>query len=137
MNRASLIGFGLLVVSIRVSALDIVCPEKIVTSQQLIESKIGWDQFVRPVDGKEPRWSPIAGISLYSGHPSEIAELVPDNGEDVWTFGASAPPEQPTYMACIYFNTRVQLIKSLPLNIKKCTKNKKERGTLRCELFKP
>ncbi len=139
MNRASIIGFALLAVSIRASALEIVCPEKIETAQQLMKSNVGWDQFVRPIDekGTEPRWSYVAGIRIYSGHPREIVELVPSNGKDTWNFGFPATPELQIYMACGYFDTRLEFIKSLPLNVKKCTTNKEKRGTLHCELFKP
>ncbi len=141
MNRTSIIGFALLAVSIRVSALEIVCPEKIETAQQLMKSNVGWDQFVRPIDekGTEPRWSYVVGISVYSGHPREIAELKPEFGKDSysWTFGFPATPELQIYMACIYLDTRLEFIKSLPLNVKKCTTNNEERGKLTCELFKP
>jgi hypothetical protein len=120
------------------SALDIVCPEKIVTSQVLVESIAGWEEFVRPgQEAKMGRWSRPSRIDLYYGDPKDIAQLAPDNEEDAlasWTFSKSSTSERPIYMACVYSDTYVQFVKALPLNIKKCIANQ---GVLNCEEFKP
>ena len=125
--------------SLTATALEITCPEKITTSQKLIERAPGWKEFVRPDgDAKPRRWSHVSRIDLYDGDPKEIAQIKPDDEgakEDSWRFSAPSPPLRPLYMACVYFDTRIQFIKELPLNVKKCTSSPE--GVLRCEEFKP
>jgi len=130
---------ALLATSLNVAALDISCPEKITTSQELLKQASGWQQFVRPVkEGKTRQWSYVSGISLYTGDPKDIAQLKPDDEmakDQSWSFSAPSSPERPLYMACVYFETRIQFVKALPLNVKKCTSIGE--GVLRCEEFKP
>ena len=135
MFRAVLCG-AFIAVSANAVALEIKCPEKIVTSQKIIEAAPGWKEFVRPDgdDAKPHRWSYVEGISLYSGDPTDIAQLKPDDEnaqEDSWTFGAPSSPERPLYMACVYSNTRMQFVRALPLTVKKCTAGRGR--VLRCE----
>ena len=136
MRCVPIIAVGLLAISRPVSALEFACPDTIMTSEQLDAEISGWSQFLRPGTGeKQHRSSPIAGIDLYDGDPNEIVQLVPDNQKDTWTFTASANADRPLFMACVYLGTKVQLIKPLPMNIRKCTIRKK--GVLNCELFNP
>jgi hypothetical protein len=138
MFRPALLCCGLFAASLDAAAFDIACPGKIVTSQKLMERAPGWKEFVRPDGGAKPRrWSRVSRIDLYDGDPKEIAQLKPDDEdakEDSWSFNAPSPPERPLYMACVYFDTRIQFIKALPLNVRKCTSSRE--GILRCEEFK-
>ncbi|MBH9553070.1 STY0301 family protein [Inhella gelatinilytica] len=120
-------------------ALDIVCPEKILTTQKLDGQAAGWKEFVRPNGkGSVDTYSYASGISIYYGDPEEIAELKPDSEmarNPSWSF-VKAPPGTPLiYMACHYHETRIQFVRALPANVKKCTS--KPGGLLQCELFKP
>jgi len=77
------------------------------------------------------------GISLYSGHPSELAQLKPDNAEDdngpaFWTMG---PSEYDYWYVCIYKTARAGHELKLPKMYASC----KNTGTdnawdqLKCE----
>jgi len=120
------------------SALDIACPEKIVTTQKLIGPAAGWKEFVR-TDGeqKQRNYSYVSGIAIYDGDPREIVELKPDSemaNEASWSFIKPTTAGRPLYMACSYFDTRIQFIKTLPASVKKCTS--KRGGILHCDEFK-
>jgi hypothetical protein len=139
MNRvAVLLGLSFFVAS-SCEALEIVCPEKILTSQRLDKQEAGWEAFVRPDgEGKVATYSYASGISVYSDDPKKIIELRPDResaGEPSWSFSKAPPGTPPLYMACHYFDTRFQFIKALPANVKKCTA--KRGGILQCDEFKP
>jgi hypothetical protein len=139
MLREIIIGGSLLAAAQQSKALDIACPDKIVTSQNLAEQAPGWKEFVRPNgDPKTIRWSFLAGIDLYYGDPVEIMQLKPDSEdatEASWTFTRPSLPTRPLYMACSYRGTRIQITRALPLDVKKCTV--KTGGVLRCEQFAP
>ncbi len=65
----------------------------------------------------------LENIQVYDGHPREGAALVPDNEdsreEPFWTF----PKDQKRriWIACIYSQSIVRLVKQLPEAVKKCT----------------
>jgi hypothetical protein len=133
-----LAGSVLVSMSMPSKAVELVCPEKIQTVQTSVGLAAGWKEFVRPDGSQVPgRYSLLAGIDLYDGDPAEIAQLRPDQEsahDSTWSFSQPAPPQRPLYMACVYFNTRIQVVKALPLNVKKCTTRRG--GRLRCEEFK-
>lgn len=114
-----------------VRALDVACPAKIVTAERLAVREVGWTGFVDS-DKSQGR---VIGLSIYSGHPSDMAELKPDDEmakEQRWTFGRASSDSQPIYMVCHYDATRVKFIKALPKAIGKCSI--KRLGLLRCEI---
>jgi hypothetical protein len=119
-------------------ALEIICPERIVTTQSLDKQEVGWQDFVRP-NGAEgaDKHAYASGISMYSDHPKKLVELKPDNEmakNPSWSFTKATPEAQPLYIACHYFETRIQFVKALPKNVKKCTS--KRGGILQCDVFK-
>jgi hypothetical protein len=64
--------------------------------------------------------------------------LMPDNEmarDPSWSFTKAPPGTPPLYMACNYFETRIQFVKVLPMNVRKCTA--KRGGILQCDVFKP
>jgi hypothetical protein len=139
MNRISLV-FGVIVsLSSPSEAVEFVCPKKILTTQRLDKSELGWTEFVRPDgDGKINTYSYVSGISIYWDDPKKIMELVPDNESAIdpsWSFKKAPPGTPPLYMACNYFQTRIGFVKALPINVKKCTA--KRGGILQCDVFKP
>jgi hypothetical protein len=64
----------------------------------------------------------LVGMSVYSGHPSQMASLVPDHDrqagtglrEAVWLL------EGEHWVGCQYKGTKTQLIARLPLEVKSC-----------------
>ena len=121
------------------NALEITCPQKILTTQKLDKQEAGWREFVRPSsDGKLNAYSHVSRISLYSDDPKKIAELKPDNdlaSEPTWYFVKAPVDALPLFMACNYLDTRLQFVRELPANVKKCTQIRS--GVLRCEMFEP
>lgn len=78
-----------------------------------------------------------SGISLYSGHPSELANLKPDNDETdtgfaFWTVG---PSEFEYWYVCSYPGTDSKLEFKIPKSYVRCTNfgTGKSRDKLRCE----
>ena len=66
------------------AAVDIACPNPVVTTQALVKQEPGWTEFVRPTESPElARSSYVSGISLYVGNPMDIAQLKPDDEEAV------------------------------------------------------
>jgi len=140
MIRFALLCTGLLA-SLNIHALEIRCPEKIITTQTLAKQESSWQEFVRPISLSgvdENNWSRLSRISLYDGDPKDIAELKPDDEsaqKSAWSFTEPSLANRPIYVSCVYSSTRIEFIKALPLNIKKCTEI--QTGVLRCEEFKP
>jgi len=120
-------------------ALEIRCPEKIQTTQRLDKQEAGWQEFVRPNgDGGVDAYAYVSGISIYDDDPKLLYELKPDNEtarDPSWTFTKPAPGTPPLYMACHYAQTRIQFVRALPANVRKCTA--KRDGVLQCDMFKP
>lgn len=137
MLRSAIFFSAIFAISCSADALEISCPEKIVTTQKLVGRAKGWKEFVRP-DGTLSRrnYSYVSGIGIYDGDPREIVELKPDDEmakEETWSFNKPTSSKRPLYMACAYFETRVQFIRTLPPSVKKCTS---KRGVvLQCEEF--
>lgn len=64
-----------------------------------------------------------SGIALYSGHPSELAQLKPDNDEDdngpgFWTLG---PSEYDYWYVCLYHSGSANHEFQLPKTYTRCT----------------
>src|SRR3569833_2849532 len=94
-------------------AFDTTCPESISTDQQLSQSIGGWEPFARDpwgTAGNPPvhTRSSFSHIEIYDGAPRELADLVPDNERDIWTFGSPKARERPLYLACVYDATYVR-----------------------------
>lgn len=120
-------------------ALEVVCPERIETTQRLDKQQVGWKEFVRPNgDGSTDTYAYVSGISIYEDDPNKLFELKPDNEatrEPSWSFIKAPPGAPPLHMACHYFETRIQFVRALPSNVKKCTA--KRGGVLQCDVFNP
>lgn len=123
------------------NALEIACPQKILTTQTLETQEAGWREFVRPdkldENGNVNAYSHVSRISVYSDNPKKLVELKPDNElarDPTWSFLKASPDAPPLYMACNYFDTRIQFVRELPANVKKCVQ--KRGGVLQCEIFK-
>lgn len=124
--------------SSNIFALEIKCPKEITTHQSLVEPVADWQEFVRPsFSDQNSKLSHFYRIDLYAGDPKEIAQLKPDDENAInhtWSFSEPAPAKIPIYMSCVYHDTRIEVIKALPLNVKECTVFAD--GVLRCKQFK-
>jgi hypothetical protein len=133
---AFLVGFSFALPS---DALQLICPERIVTTQRLDKQEVGWQEFVRPNgDGGVDTYAYASGTSIYEDDPKKLFELKPDNEtarDPSWSFVKAPPGTPPLYMVCHYFETRILFIKALPPNLKKCTSRRG--GILQCDVFKP
>jgi hypothetical protein len=82
------------------------------------------DTYSCPILTKENgRLERASGIALYSGPPSELAQLKPDNDEDdtgpgFWTLG---PSEYDYWYVCIYESKGSKLEFKLPKAYARCT----------------
>jgi len=136
-RRTLLVVSALVFMAAPCQAIEIVCPARIFTTQILDKPEAGWQEFVRPDgEGGIAKYSYASGISIYSGAPVDIVELKPGSevaGYPSWHFLKTSPEAPPIYMACQYFDTRIQFVKMLPPNLKRCTA--KRGGSLQCELF--
>lgn len=117
-------------------AFDTTCPETITTDQQLSAPQAGWQAFARDpwgTAGAPPvhTRSGFAGIELYDGPPVELAQLVPDNELNTWTFGKNDAAKRPQFMACVYEGTAVRLVRQLPAGVTRCVA--KKNGSLHCD----
>jgi len=99
----------------KAGSLEILCPPEVATVQTSSAAPEGWDVFIDTVNAKHF----LESISLYSGHPREMASLVPDNEGDssddssVWTL---FPENSRSYwVACKYHDTDIMLIKSFAI----------------------
>ncbi|MGH8456212.1 MAG: STY0301 family protein [Stenotrophobium sp.] len=132
-RRACLRGLGAiaLIYCAQAPCLELRCPDEVLTRQSPVQDVAGWTPFVRDYDSTagDPRTqalalhSPFAGIELYSGEPSELAQLKPDDDlarQPEWTLGPLAPADLPVYLACTYAGTQVRLVRVLPRDVKKC-----------------
>jgi hypothetical protein len=117
-------------------AFDTSCPESITTDQQLSQPASGWEPFARDPWGTAgkppvPTRSGFSHIEIYDGAPKELADLVPDNERDTWTFEKPGDRKRPLFMACVYDSTYVRLVRQLPPKVTQCTARKN--GALHCE----
>lgn len=73
---------------------------------------------------KNDRYIALKGISLYDGHPDEMAQLKPDNAEDdatgpgVWPVEDISP--RAYWMVCEY-EQGIRYLRRLPVIEKRCT----------------
>lgn len=103
-----------------VMAGSIQCPAAINTAQNILKKPAGWESFIDETNIIHS-WN---GITLYSGHPREMASLAPDNEHTqdnklIWHFNHQTDT-QTVWLACRYEHTSIQLIKPLPRSITTC-----------------
>jgi len=125
------------------AAFEASCPRSITTVQQLAQTDDGWEPFARDPYGsagtppKEavPLRADFSHIEIYDGPPKELADLVPDNERDTWTFDGAGAKSRPIFLACVYDGTYVRLVRRLPDAVTRCVAGKN--GTVRCDEGRP
>ena len=121
-------------------AVDYRCPERMTVETQIAASVQGFET----INSDETRGSHDAhfndGVGFYSGHPREMADLLPDNehsqkGPWVWT---TAKDDYGYWMECRYTATSLVYVKKIAEGVSSCktiestTKPKKSIG-LQCK----
>ena len=93
------------------------CPAQLKTQQSLEATPAGWEPWIDAVNSRHG----LESVAFYSGHPKELASLVPTNEDasdqdPVWDFDA----KEQIWQACRYRDTKVQLIQKLPKGTVHC-----------------
>ncbi|HSN92709.1 MAG TPA: STY0301 family protein [Anaeromyxobacteraceae bacterium] len=95
-----------------------ICPEEIAVEQRLAAPLEGWAS--RRTQGRIT----LERIAIYDGHPSELADLVPDGEEpraggriaSVWKLS----PSKVYWVECAYGRTDVAVFRRLPEKTTRC-----------------
>lgn len=93
---------------------DYTCPKEIETEQALKTKTTDWSSMIDIMNGKQY----LRTMSVFDGHPSEGASLVPDIKGPSWTFPKIK--ERSIWLMCEYNQTTVRLIKELAKDITSC-----------------
>jgi hypothetical protein len=95
------------------------CPKRITVAQQIEQDlDTGWE----PINRKDSH--PLVSVSLFEGHPKEMAELVPIESKSKkrglqakWNIGAQGN----IWLACNYANSNAAVAIRLSSDIVSCT----------------
>ena len=104
-----------LLLSSSIFASEEPCPNKLETKQSIVKNISGWNIFQDSNDQHILRM-----VDFYSGNPKKMAQLAPDNADNmkdpVWTFGLN----DEIWQVCRYTNTKISLTKKLNAGLKSC-----------------
>ncbi|WED44479.1 STY0301 family protein [Legionella cardiaca] len=92
------------------------CPAKINVKENLTSLPTDWELL--PATSNHF----LVAISIYSGHPDELASLKPDfisKKKAKWSFSAN----ESVYIVCEYNKTSIRLTSRLPANLSSCEVN--------------
>jgi len=113
------LSFLLLTTPAQAAEVTLMCPSEIKTEQKLVDAPESWEV------GEERQGKGfLESVSLFSGHPKEMAELKPDNGDDmdakhlVWSFGKEGAKN--IWLRCNYVHTRLTLARKLSEGFTSC-----------------
>lgn len=126
MNRSALLAFAVLFVSTAALAAEneYQCPDQIEASSGSAKAPKGFEVW----EDKQEKFF-LDGVTMYSGHPKDMASLVPDISDkqsDGWTI---SPDDKYGYwIACSYKNTTQVLIKKIGAGIKSCSVRRAPEG---------
>lgn len=112
-KKSVLAGLTGLFLSCSLHSNNVLCPEKITTTQQLTGDYADW----KPFSADAAHF--VDGVSFYSGDPHEQAVLKPDSfvkGKATWRFVSG----DTIYMVCQYNQTTIRLSKVLPAYTTQC-----------------
>jgi hypothetical protein len=104
-------------------SVELSCPPFIHTRQGIVgDPPVGWSlPSAEPVENRLY----LSGVQFFSGHPSELAILVPDNPHEFgtrrrvvqrWSFADTLG----IYVSCQYVSTTVQLTQAVPPGFRRC-----------------
>lgn len=118
MKKIHILSFLIVFLSSNALANKVECPRGMMTTQIMLGKVEGWEAYVDELNSRHS----LETITFFDQHPKEMASLAPDNENTkgnklTWTFG----PKQEIWLVCKYKNTKVELIKKLPADVKSCT----------------
>lgn len=120
LSLTTLAAFGAAVMSLGAQAapLTLQCPAMVSTAVSA-QAPAGWEA----VPSTQP--NSFSGIGLYSGHPREMASLVPDKqsrkgGKLVSAWDLRGGSEH-YWLACGYTQTTLQMAQRLPAGLTRCS----------------
>jgi len=97
---------------------EVGCPQAVTVTQALGVPQSGWTAGLDKLP-TEP-----AGVSVFEGPPEEMADLIPDDGQDaadtrsdIWNLPHS---DRGYWLVCHYSNTTVILSRQLPATVTRC-----------------
>ena len=100
----------------------VLCPESLDVTETVSGLELEWEGVV----DSARRAHKLEGVRLYSGHPKEMGNLVPDSvrhekglQKTSWRFPTSASENY--WLACTYQNTTFLAVKKLAPELKSCT----------------
>ena len=101
---------------------QVLCPESLDVTETVSGLELEWEGVV----DSARRAHRLEGVRLYSGHPKEMGNLVPDSvrrekglQKTTWRFPTSASENY--WLACTYQNTTFLAVKKLAPELKNCT----------------
>ncbi|MEO5669039.1 MAG: STY0301 family protein [Bdellovibrionota bacterium] len=101
-------------------AADFRCPDSIATNES-VTSKVPseWRSLRDEINGSQS----LENVEVYDGPFEDGASLVPDNvaAKDAPYWNFEKGTSQTHGMACLYSQSAVRLVRSLPARIKRCT----------------
>jgi hypothetical protein len=96
------------------------CPRVIDIAQTTHTSDRSWEQVT---DSELPP-ATLTTVTVYTEHPSDGGNLVPDqterHDETEVTLWRLPPDSAPYWMACVYRQSRILLAKPIPLQARQC-----------------
>ena len=116
------------------TSLQFDCPPAIEVSQQLLTPQQGWQAVTRNANGEQRDSLSLRldNLALFDGDPAELAQLKPDNGDNDETHYWSQldSSQRPLYLVCHYQHSAITLQQALPVGIRYCRVNQRDRDTL-------
>lgn len=116
------------------ASLQFDCPPAIEVSQQLLTPQQGWQAVTRNANGEQRDSLSLRldNLALFDGDPAELAQLKPDNGDsdEIHYWSQLDSSLRPLYLVCRYQNSAITLQQALPVGIRYCRVNQRDRYTL-------
>jgi hypothetical protein len=103
------------------AAVEFACPVRI-ELRDIASSKLpNWEL----VEDKGKVERSLESVTLFDGHPDEMASLVPETskaseGKLYSEWRLFHEPDRPFWIACIYRNSMSMLVRRLPISLKSC-----------------
>lgn len=109
---------ALMSLSAQAAPLVLSCPATVSVADSA-QAPAGWEA----VPSAQPH--AFSNVSLFSGHPREMASLVPDkqsrSGKQLVSTWSLPGGSEPYWLACGYTQTTQQLAQRLPAGLSRCT----------------
>ncbi len=100
---------------------NFVCPAMLDITETMANTAQPWEAVI----DQGRRGVHLIGVTMYLGHPDQMASLVPDktsvkNRKQLATWHLSGGKTEVYWLACNYSNTRLMLAQKLPASVTSC-----------------